>query len=83
LESATAGLATSIACYRRGIDLLREFRTRLISDVVTGKLDVRDAAAALPEGGDEVEPADEVESESEDSEVDAEEAEQAPEETDA
>ena len=31
------------------IDLLSEYRTRLISDVVTGKLDVREAAAALPE----------------------------------
>ena len=31
------------------IELLREYRTRLIADVVTGKLDVREAAAALPE----------------------------------
>ena len=29
--------------------LLREYRTRLIADVVTGKLDVREAAARLPE----------------------------------
>ena len=28
---------------------LHEYRTRLIADVVTGKLDVRKAAAALPE----------------------------------
>lgn len=34
---------------RRQIALLREYRTRLIADVVTGKLDVRDAAALLPE----------------------------------
>ena len=34
---------------RREIELLREYRTRLIADVVTGKLDVRDAAADLPE----------------------------------
>ena len=27
------------------IELLREYRTRLIADVVTGKLDVRGAAA--------------------------------------
>ena len=33
----------------RQIDLLHEYRTRLIADVVTGKLDVREAAAALPE----------------------------------
>jgi type I restriction enzyme S subunit len=28
---------------------IEEYRTRLIADVVTGKLDVRAAAAALPE----------------------------------
>ena len=31
------------------IDLIREYRTRLVADVVTGQLDVRDAAAGLPE----------------------------------
>ena len=31
------------------IDLLREYRTRLGADVVTGKLDVREAATRLPE----------------------------------
>jgi type I restriction enzyme S subunit len=39
----------------REIDLLREYRTRLIADVVTGKLDVRAAAAKLPEEADEPE----------------------------
>ena len=39
----------SIESSRQEIDLLREYRTRLIADVVTGKLDVREAAAALPE----------------------------------
>ena len=34
---------------RREIHLLQEYRTRLIADVVTGKFDVREAAAALPE----------------------------------
>ena len=34
---------------KQEISLLREYRTRLIADVVTGKLDVREAAAALPE----------------------------------
>jgi type I restriction enzyme S subunit len=33
----------------REIELLREYRTRLVADVVTGKLDVREAAARLPE----------------------------------
>jgi type I restriction enzyme S subunit len=43
----------------REIALVQEFRTRLIADVVTGKLDVRAAAASLPEGT-EVEPIDEL-----------------------
>ena len=33
---------------RDQVILLREYRTRLIADVVTGKLDVREAAAELP-----------------------------------
>ena len=32
----------------REINLLREYRTRLVADVVTGKLDVREAATRLP-----------------------------------
>jgi restriction endonuclease S subunit len=43
---------------RRKIELLREYRTRLISDVVTGKLDVREAAANLPSEPNESEPLD-------------------------
>ena len=39
----------AISRARREIDLLREYHARLIADVVTGKLDVREAAAALPE----------------------------------
>ena len=38
---------------QRQIDLLQEYRTKLIADVVTGKLDVRAAAAALPEEPDD------------------------------
>jgi type I restriction enzyme S subunit len=37
------------ASVRRMSDRLYEFRARLVADVVTGKLDVRAAAAALPE----------------------------------
>ena len=36
-------------CPARNRSCLHEYRTRLIADVVTGKLDVREAAAALPE----------------------------------
>ena len=41
---------------KRQIDLLREYRTRLIADVVTGKLDVRKAAARLPDEAEKPEP---------------------------
>jgi type I restriction enzyme S subunit len=34
------------------IDLIREYRTRLIADVVTGQLDVREAAVSLPDIAD-------------------------------
>jgi type I restriction enzyme, S subunit len=39
----------------REISFLGEYRTRLISDVVTGKLDVREAVARLPDEVDEPE----------------------------
>lgn len=40
---------------RRKISLLQEYRTRLIADVVTGKLDIREIAAQLPEEAEEKE----------------------------
>ena len=40
---------------KREIGLVADFRTRLIADVVTGKLDVREAAARLPDEVDELE----------------------------
>lgn len=45
----TSTLTTAITRYEREITLLREYRTRLTADVVTGKLDVRAAAAQLPD----------------------------------
>ena len=44
---------------RRQIELLQEYRTRLIADVVTGKLDVREAAAQLPDEADDQDPIEE------------------------
>lgn len=41
IECKTSGLDRSISNVKREISLLHEYRTRLISDVVTGKLDVR------------------------------------------
>jgi type I restriction enzyme S subunit len=52
-QLAIDALMKSIAPIRynaeREIALLREFRTRLIADVVTGKLDVREVATKLPD----------------------------------
>lgn len=53
LDKATADVDAAIARARRHVELLREYRTRLIADVVTGKLDVREAAMVLSEKADE------------------------------
>ena len=45
--SEAGGLNTAISRLEREIELLREYRTRLVADVVTGKLDVREAASRL------------------------------------
>jgi type I restriction enzyme S subunit len=49
IDGETSAIDRSVARLEREIDLLREYRTRLIADVVTGKLDVREAAARLPD----------------------------------
>ena len=49
LRTATMDFDRSIEMSQREIALIQEIRTRLISDVVTVKLDVRAAAANLPE----------------------------------
>jgi len=55
VEGETSSIEIASSRLAREIDLLREYRTRLVADVVTGKLDVREAAARLP---DEALPAD-------------------------
>jgi len=49
VDSQLAEFNRSITSITKEIELLREYRTRLVADVVTGKLDVREAAARLPE----------------------------------
>ena len=49
LQGLTNRLSVATTQAERKVSLLNEYRTRLISDVVTGKLDVREAAARLPE----------------------------------
>jgi type I restriction enzyme S subunit len=45
---ATRAFDPLVDAEQREIELVREYRARLISDVVTGQLDVRGAAASLP-----------------------------------
>ena len=59
VDKATAEIDAAIGRARRQIELLREYRTRLIADVVTGKLDVRDAAAQIPDEIDDQDPIEE------------------------
>ena len=47
LDKATADIDTAIDRARRKIKLLGEYRIRFIADVVTGKVDVREATAEL------------------------------------
>lgn len=56
LHDATVAIEAAIGRADQEISLLREYRTRLIADVVTGKLDVREAAAGLPDEAEEPEP---------------------------
>jgi type I restriction enzyme, S subunit len=59
IEQALRHPVAAIRKAREEIGLLREFRTRLIADVVTGKLDVREAAAQLPYEADGADPLEE------------------------
>ena len=47
LDKVTTGIESAIQRAKRQIQLFREYRARLIADVVTGKLDVREAAVRL------------------------------------
>lgn len=49
IAKETAVLTAAITRTEREIALMQEYRTRLTADIVTGKLDVREAAAKLPE----------------------------------
>ena len=48
IKDQTGPLNTAISRTEREIALMQEYRTRLTADLVTGKLDVREAAAQLP-----------------------------------
>ena len=48
----TAAVDAAMARVQREIELLGEYRTRLIADVVTGQVDVREAVTRLSDGCD-------------------------------
>ena len=62
VSRASALTRQASAQAKREISLLLELRERLVADVVTGKLDVRDAAAQLPNEIDEESALDDIES---------------------
>lgn len=68
-DKLTENFDFAITRAQQEISFLREYRTRLIADVVTGKLDVRDAAALLPEPEGEALP-DELEADVDELEAD-------------
>jgi len=49
IEETLLSIERTAERIRREVSLLTEYRTRLVADVVTGKLDVREASARLPE----------------------------------
>jgi type I restriction enzyme S subunit len=81
IAKQTTGGSSAIETADHEIALLREYRTRLIADVVTGKLDVREAAARLPDETDEPELSDDSIDETDDDE--AEDFSELPEEVEA
>ena len=58
VDRATTNVDAAITRARHQIELVEEYCTRLIADVVTGKLDVREAAAQLPDESYEEAPID-------------------------
>ncbi len=83
LRKAVAETSAAIDRASHEINLLREYRTRLIDDVVTGKLDVRDAVARLPVDAAGSELSDEAIAETDGYEVAANDTDELPDEAEA
>jgi type I restriction enzyme S subunit len=58
LQAETKSFCDAIICLQKEVDAVREYRSRLVADVVIGKLDVREVATCLPTEGEEAEPID-------------------------
>ncbi len=61
IRQAVSAQDSAISRNEHEIGLIREYRTRLVADVVTGQLDVRETAARLPVEPKALEPVDEAE----------------------
>ena len=59
LDKEITNIDTVLDGTRREIELLQEYRTVLIADVVSSQVDVRDVAANLPDDADDAERRDE------------------------
>lgn len=69
VNQKTKKLEQAISSYQSEVNLVKEYHTRLIADVVTGKLDVREAAAWLPADLEAIEPVEDEEILTEDTET--------------
>jgi type I restriction enzyme S subunit len=65
LDRELVEIEKQLKLFDHEISLLREYRTRLIADVVTGKLDVRGVTANLPKEADELETHDDADADEE------------------
>ena len=83
LDTRLANLAGAIEHAKKEIVLMKEYRIRLIADVVTGKLDVRAVAASLPDEIDGWTASPETDLLTEDGEIDEVEYVSAPEDAEA
>jgi len=83
LDEELREIDTAMEIYRREQAVVREYRTRLIADVVTGKLDVRGAAARLPDEPGEDERLDETDAIAEGEDAGADELDTIPEQAEA
>ena len=73
ITTEVAKIDRALPVFQKEVELLREYRTRLISDVVTGQIDVRDAV--IPEYTPEEDAESSTDEDGEDAEEVAEDAE--------
>jgi type I restriction enzyme, S subunit len=60
ISAVSGAIRSAVGRVESELNLMREYRTRLIADTVTGKIDVREAAAQLSGHVEEVEPLDDT-----------------------